>query len=313
MLCLFIVGFGFGQNLVPNPSFEDTISCPYQSGDIEKAVGWTTLCGSPDYFKSCNQYDWGVPTNIFGHQMAASGNSYSGFISYYSGQTNLREFPACQLNSSLNIGTRYYISFKVALSLENIANPTNCASNNIGAMFTTAPYFCDNLITNNPPVYTNNIVTDSTNWTRITGSFIADSAYSHLVIGNFFDDANTDTIKFFDSWWDDFSYYYLDDVCVGTDSAYVYGFDGSAGIQQNNLSSYISFYPNPVNDYLFIKNNSNQAIEVSIYDLLGEEVLNIENTSVKSFSFDLRDIPSGIYIINFKSNNQSTNYKLQKI
>jgi hypothetical protein len=306
-------GLGYGQNLVGNASFEDTVNCPFQSGDIEKAVGWTSFCGSPDYFKSCNEYDWGVPTNIFGHQLAASGNSYSGFISYYSGQTNLREFPACQLSSPLNIGERYYISFKVALSLENIANPTNCATNNIGAMFMTVPYICDNLINNNPPVYASNTITDSTKWTSITGSFIADSAYMYLVIGNFFDDAQTDTIKFFESWWDDFAYYYLDDVCLGTDSSYVYGFDSFASIQQNSLSSKISFFPNPVNDYLFIKNNSNQAIEISIYDLLGKEMINIENSSSKSFYSNLNNIPSGMLIINIKSNNQSTNFKLQKL
>ena len=300
-------------NLVPNPSFEDTVNCPYQSGDIAKAAGWLTLCGSPDYFKSCNQYDWGVPANIFGYQMAASGNAYAGFITYYTGGINDREFPACTLSSPLSIGTKYYVSFKVALSLENIANPTNCASNKIGVMFATNPYICDALINNNPPVYTDSIVTDSTNWTRIKGSFIADSAYTYLVVGNFFDDTNTDTVKFFNSWWDDFAYYYLDDVCVGTDSAYVYGYDGVTGISQNRANPMVSFYPNPVKDFLFVQTSSNQAVNVSIDNLLGEQLMNINEASSKVFPIDLSNIPSGMFIINFKTSNQSSSYKLQKL
>jgi hypothetical protein len=309
LLCSFLKA----QNLVPNPSFEDTVNCPFQSGDMDKASGWTSFCGSPDYFKSCNQSDWGVPTNICGYQMAASGNAYAGFITYYSGGINEREFPACTLLSPLSIGTKYYVSFKVALSLENIANPANCASNGIGAKFATNPYICDALINNNPSVYTDSIVKDSTNWTRITGSFIADSAYYYLVIGNFFDDANTDTVKYFNSWWDDFAYYYLDDVCVGTDSAFVYSYNGVTGISHNRANPMVSFYPNPFKDFLFIQTSFNQEMTISIYNLLGEQLLSTSQTSTKSFSIDLSSIPSGVFIINFKTSNQSTSYKLQKL
>ncbi len=79
-LCCLFIGLsltGGAQNLVPNPSFEVFTSCPYQAGDIDKANGWTSLCGSPDYFNTCNQYDWAVPNNIFGYQLPASGNDNS--------------------------------------------------------------------------------------------------------------------------------------------------------------------------------------------------------------------------------------------
>lgn len=305
---------GYAQiNLVPNPSFEDTVNCPYQSGDIAKANGWMSLCGSPDYFKSCNQSDWGVPANICGYQMAASGNAYAGFTSYTTLAPNLREFPACILSSPLNIGTKYYVSFKVALSLENIANPANCASNKIGAMFTKGSYICNTLITNNPPVYTNSVITDSLNWTRITGSFIADSAYTYLVIGNFFDDNNTDTVKFFNSWWDDFAYYYLDDVCVSTDSIFTNSYSYITGIKTNSSLDKVRLYPNPVTDYLFVQNNFNEVMDVLIYDLLDNQLLRLSNPSSKSFSIDLRDVPSGMLLINIKTSNQSANYKLLKL
>lgn len=309
---IFTIAVKAQINLVPNPSFEDTINCPYSAGDIDKAVGWTTLCGSPDYFKNCNLYDWGVPTNIFGYQIPVSGNAYAGFISYSSAGANLREFPACILSSPLSIGTKYYVSFKITLSLENIANPTNCASNKTGAMFTMGTSICNSLITNNPPVFSNSIITDSLNWTRMTGSFTADSAYTMLAIGNFFDDANTDTIKFFNSWWSDFSYYYLDDICVSTDSLYAnnYTYTEVAG---NSSISNITCYPNPFIDNFTIKNLPHQKMDVEIYNVIGELLYSAQNISDKTTTINIGSTYTGMLFIKIKTAHQINTYKLLKL
>jgi len=293
---LLTVSSGKAQvNLVLNPSFEDTINCPYQAGDINKASGWTSLCGSPDYFKSCNQYDWGVPVNIFGHQLAASGDAYAGFLSYSTLAPNLREFPACNLSTPLNVGTKYFISFKIALSLENIANPTNCASDKTGLRFTMGNSICSSLINNSPPVFSSSITTDSSNWTRITGTFVADSAYTMLVIGNFFDDSNTHTAKFFNSWWDDFAYYYLDDICVGTDSAFVYTFGGVTGISQG-AKSMVSFYPNPATDKIFVAGED--KIRVHLCDLLGKELFATQKREINAETLE-----DGVYLLRIETSN----------
>jgi hypothetical protein len=98
LIVLFIACFvtvSKGQNLVQNPSFEDSLSCPMASGDIAMATGWTTLCASPDYFYTCSASNsYGVPNNIFGYQMPASGNAYSGFATYSNSAPNSREYPA---------------------------------------------------------------------------------------------------------------------------------------------------------------------------------------------------------------------------
>jgi hypothetical protein len=58
LLFFFVIfssaGVNVQANLVPNPSFEDTLGCPSAAGEINKATGWTTLCGSPDYYNTCN-------------------------------------------------------------------------------------------------------------------------------------------------------------------------------------------------------------------------------------------------------------------
>lgn len=292
-LSFFSIAIFSQTNLVPNPSFEDTVNCPFAAGDINKATGWTTLCGSPDLFNICNQYSWGVPNNIFGYQMPANGNGYAGFITYSDVALNTREFPACNLTASLTIGVKYYISFKIALSLENIANPTNCASDKIGAKFTMGTSICNSLINNTPPVFTNSVITDSLNWTRISGSFVADSAYSYLVIGNFFDDANTNTTKFFNSWWSDFAYYYLDDICVSTDSAFTANY--YTGVNTISSKNDFSIFPNPAHNILILEN---------FYKNEEYKILNIMGTIVKQGfcngnknTIDVSDLSNGLYFV----------------
>jgi hypothetical protein len=299
-------------NLVPNPSFEDTVGCPSAAGEINKATGWATLCLSPDYYNACNQniYDMGVPYNWAGYQNAASGNAYVGFATYSNSSLDAREFPACNLTTPLTIGTKYYISFKISLALTTMIQ-ANYATDKIGAMFTMGAYTCNSLITNNPQVFTDSIITDSLNWTRISGSFIADSAYTYLVVGNFFDDANTDTLKFFNDFSDN-AYYFLDDVCVSTDSTYTSNYNYT-GIQENSPFNSIICYPNPIVENLQIQNSSNQVMDVDIYNVLGELLYSSHDVSEKVLSVDLGNANSEILFIKIKLGQQINTYKLLKL
>jgi len=94
-----------------------------------------------------------------------------------------------------------------------------CATNKTGVLFSTVPYS----YSNPPPrnnfahIYTDSIITDTAGWTTISGTFVADSAYEYIIIGNFFDNSHTDTLLF-DSLTFCVPYYYIDDVCVAIDS-----------------------------------------------------------------------------------------------
>ena len=225
MLSFFIMyGMTHAQgNLVLNPSFEDTIACPNSVGQINLASNWSAYALSPDYFNSCNANQFSVPTNFGGYQKAATCNAYCGLICYAgqgAGLSNTREFVGGNLASAVVIGQKYFVSLKVSLCLN--ATTLNCASNNIGINFSIIAYNPGTgnpaPISNSAKVFVTSIVVDSVNWIKISGSFIADSAYSHIIIGNFFNDANTDTLLMDggSSW--KYAYYYLDDVCVSTDS-----------------------------------------------------------------------------------------------
>ena len=90
------------------------------------------------------------------------------------------------------------------------------ACNKLGVLFSNSTYS-----EFNPPpennfahVYTDSIITDTTNWFTIAGSFVADSTYSNIILGIFFDNNNVDTLRLFKPNCDVFAYYFIDDVSV---------------------------------------------------------------------------------------------------
>ncbi len=58
------------------------------------------------------------------------------------------------------------------------------------------------------------ILADTVGWTLVSGSFVADSAYRYMVLGNFFDDAHTDTIHFTPGQTSLAAYYLYDAICI---------------------------------------------------------------------------------------------------
>ncbi len=70
----------FAQNLVPNWSFEDTVSCPTGGGAIDLAIGWSSYGHTPDYCNICNTAFQGIPSNQWGYQDPKTGNAYAGLI-----------------------------------------------------------------------------------------------------------------------------------------------------------------------------------------------------------------------------------------
>jgi Leucine-rich repeat (LRR) protein len=69
----------------------------------------------------------------------------------------------------------------------------------------------------------------------------------------------------------------------------------------------VSVYPNPTDNYLFIEGNKN-PISISIYNLLGKKVMSAKNTN----KVDVKELSSGVYIINISDGIGQTNRKFIK-
>lgn len=307
LLFSFLLVYSYlpGQNLVPNPSFEDTISCPTGPGQIQQAIGWSAFGGSPDYFNSCSPMSsyYGVPANAVGYQQAASGNAYVGIICFVNNVFG-REIIADSLIAPLSIGQKYFVSFKV--SQADNASVVGYSINKIGAKFSTVTHTNVN-IDNSAHIYSNSVISDTVNWTRISDSFVADSAFNYIMIGNFFDDANTIIVNNGTGFG---AYYLIDDVCVSTDSILCANF--STSVEENNIIRPFSFYPNPATDFLTIKNNFNTPFNLTVFHSLGPQLYFKQNITSKNFQLELIGYNAGLLFIKIDSQNKQYIYKLLK-
>ncbi len=212
LMCLFASQLD-SQNLVPNYSFETDSLCPDNYNEVTYCKGWLKSLDNnvpaynTEYLKTCGTPSFSVPNNTWGYQLAASGNAYMAECSmapYF--QADYRENIYTKLVIPLTTGKSYAISFKISHT-----NNSQNSSNNFGIKFAMNPNFPVN---NFAHVYTPVVVSDTAGWTTIRGSFIADSAYRFIGVGNFFDDAHTISIQTcpnctYNQWG-----YYLDDICV---------------------------------------------------------------------------------------------------
>ena len=89
----------FSQNIVPNASFEDTVTCPTSTNQTNKAAGWNIDINTSDYYNSCASFNSmvSVPTSGVGYQCPANGNGYCGFIAFRKIQPNYREYLGRQI------------------------------------------------------------------------------------------------------------------------------------------------------------------------------------------------------------------------
>ena len=305
------------QNLVPNPSFEECDTCPWEACQIHFANGWHSCSGTPDYFNTCAFVDdFSVPNNALGYQIPKTGNAYINIGTYIPSIYNGREYICTELTEPLEIGRDYYVSFNVSL-----IDRATYANNKNGVLFTNQNHFLlpcyyedENFELLNPPnyahLYTDGIIVDSANWTNISGWFTADSAYNYLMIGNFFDDENTD-ILFINYGNFGAAAYFFDDIYVSKDSL--------TDSKQNNIELFkdnITVFPNPTKSFCQIKLKkifSKNDINIRLLDITGKDYTSriaTEKQNSNTYKIETKDIPNGIYILEIKSENRIYNSKL---
>ena len=171
-------------NIVPNPSFEDTLFCPTGNGqmtacqDWDKPVTGGPATGTSDYYNLCGNYS--IPSN--------TGNAYAGFISYINFFANAREYIQVQLDTTLVAGQCYEASMYVALE-----SGSGYTHDSVGMLFTNLapPSPGGSMITATPQV-ANTVATTviDSNWVQITGTFVAQGGENFLTIGVFTADVN---------------------------------------------------------------------------------------------------------------------------
>jgi len=282
ILCsvLFLsLGLFSQTNLVPNPGFENFITgdtfC--NAGYINDTPPWINPTGaSPNCFKSCcwNQ-GWAIPQNAFGFQYPFNGIGYAGFGVYTLSTIlpNGREYIQVKLLDSLKENIKYLVKFYVCL-----ADSEKYATDDIGLYFSDTAIYKD-VFDHSPfssfiPQIENtqgNIITDKENWTLISGIYIAQGGEQYITIGNFYDDANTDTLFVGGGNIYNESYYYIDDVSVTLIEDSV--------PSENTLIIPNAFTPNSdgYNDYFKIKGQNIKELHGIIFNRWGQQLYEWSN------------------------------------
>lgn len=286
------------QNLVPNPSFEDTLECPDFPGQVWRAEGWFVAEQTPDYFHSCCNLTHpvcGVPNNILSSRFPTTGVAYCGFGAYASNMFS-REKIGIKLSEKLSIGTTYYVSLMLS-SVSSHIQGINGGSDKVGVLFSTLKYDLSNL----PPtanfchVWSAGIITDTLGWVKISGSFVADSNYEYLTIGNFFTDSQTNSVKY----WTingNFrqTYYFVDDVCVTTDSNDCFT---PVSIPALSKELPLNVFPNPTLGTATISSFGLLGGEFNLYNIYGQSVFRKQiEPSEQKVTVDISSLSDGTYI-----------------
>ena len=286
------------QNLVPNYSFENKIKCPTNSDEFQGYVSlWTGGGGGgPSYFTHCSGDSIvATPLSIYGYQYAHTGVSYAGIYLYVSAFYNNRSYIQDSLTNSLNSGTKYFVTFYVSL-----ADNYQYACNNMGAYFSDSSLNYSGVTVKSylVPQITNdtlhNQLTDTIHWIKISGSFVAKGGEKYIIIGNFDDDAHSDTIFVNSSANNVAAYYFIDDVIVSPDSNYA---DSLAGVQNiNEPKQEVKFFPNPASTKLTIEVSLQlgETDNICIYDAMGKEV-RCEELINNITTLSIVNLSSGIY------------------
>ncbi|MEO8068221.1 MAG: hypothetical protein ABI599_11065 [Flavobacteriales bacterium] len=291
------------QNLVPNQSFEQYDTCLEVLGfydEDEGPGGWFSSSGSPDYFQSCLPYGAanGVPMNVFSFQEAQHGANYIGLYTYLDAPEQ-REYAVVHLLTPLVQGEIYYASFYASTAFGgNLQYPLIwLATSKVGMTFVMNAQhwqWGDDFpaFRNYAQIYHPGILTDTLNWTLVNGSFVADSAYEYIVIGNHFDNATTDTVHLAEGWpWYARGYTLIDNVCVSSSPGVC---DIATGVLGNSTQG-LGFFSNPAMGEVVVAGIEENST-VLCTDVLGR-IVRVAEPTVGTLRLNVATWPRGSYVL----------------
>lgn len=308
-----------GENLVPNPGFEQMYSCPYSVAQLDRAVNWYSAMVkgsiSTELFSSCvdtsanggNPGVFDFPCSWFGCQNPKTGENYAGLGIISDSYSSALEFISSPLTQQLLGGEKYCIKMFVAH-----ASTSKGISDGLNILFhrdsLLVPFDIlsisiqgkqDSLLsTIASQKLTINQNSDTVSWFEIQSEYIAIGGEKYFSIGNFNTAANLHYTLFDSNQPPPLRrhYIYLDDISITHCPDPVV------------LPPYLKIYPNPTANRVTVATNALQADETArleLIDMFGRRVHN-ENLvySNEGWELDLYGLQSGMYYLRFWVNGE---------
>lgn len=300
LLLLCAATHSFSQ--VTTPDFTHYTSCPKGLSELNKCIGWyQPTGGTTDYFNACSTGKFvGVPKNFAGYQQSDN-NTYVGLVTYYPDYSNeYKEYIGTNF-PALTVGQTYTMTISVSL-----ADSSAYATDGLGVYFTT--YAINNYSGGTMPVtpqvdYSSyGVIADTANWITLTKSFVADSPYTHLIVGCFkpWSIMKIDSVG--NGGQEKFSYYYIDRI--GDPDPDWHGLTDTIthpGQYNINYAFPTAFTPNGdgLNDYFHIMVSRGLVLEdyaITIFNRQGQRVYFSETrASAWDGKYNGSPAPAGVY------------------
>ncbi len=300
----------YSQNLVPNPSFEDTVQI--NGGPSPKE--WNTNLGTPDYFSpyySQAVSGFWTPISGRGSEEAKQGVAYFGFAALDGTRIgrNFREYMQTELLDTLVKDGEYLIQFYISL-----ADSFHLAvdEKDIGI------FISDELESNNfdhevrefRPFYTSDSSWNASNkngWEKFAYNYVAKGGEKALTIGCFKTNAEI-TVDTVGNGGITFlaekgAYYFIDNISVVRT-------DSSVSLRENELINQIELFPNPAAEQLNLVYSGKETLNFQWYNLKGQ-LLNVKvQKRGNRYRFQTATLPQGIYFLQLSNGKSQTTLKI---
>lgn len=208
------------NNLVENPSFEQTEGRIKKGGAIAVAIGWMSpTTATADLFSGSVKEGYGTPGNNLGLEEAQDGENYAGIRAFSYNDKEARSYVSSKLKMVLKKDQKYCVTFYV-----NLAEASKYASNNIAINFSKKQYNISEAksiltSTNNVMHKDNPVFNGQFGWDQICGVYKAEGGEKFITIGNFSSNGETTNQRLKKS--KDFTgsevvsaYYFIDNISV---------------------------------------------------------------------------------------------------
>lgn len=286
------------ENLVLNPSFEDTASMTYGYPFRITSDWWSPNAFDSDYFTPfCEELCCGSGfhhcsgvVDFLGYQQAQDSSSYIGLVIYEStGDT--KDYAQGFLSQPLIAGVNYCVGIWIAL-----ADSSSFISCDFQVAFTNGLVHdgqASNLLLSNYLAMDISGI-NSEDWTYFEGIYTALGGEQFIYLGSNTPNESISCIQILPpTWLNNACYVLVDNISVRQSNLCAVGLTGSI------LTNSMQIYPNPVIDYFEIKGLIDPGV-VRVYDQSGR-LLKEQSIPMDKPHFNMSDLESGVYLIEFHS------------
>ena len=291
----FLNTIGYSQNLIPNPSFEDTIQVNGQPG----LNTWKNNIGSPDYYSNHYNGSFSVrraDTNGRGGQTPYDGAAIFAFGILDRRLPEFREYLQMELKQKLQKDQLYEVEFFISLA-DSFEWAYGYEDFGVHFSDTLYPNNLDHKVREFRPYFISDTVWDSTNkkgWEKFHLTYKAKGTEKCMTIGCFKKDSEVNAFLVFGGGSFIFhkvgSMYFIDMIRVEM-------VDTANGLFENNLVNASALYPNPANKDFFLEWSYQNLPQLQLWNQKGQQLEVKAQSFHQGLKIDVMDLPKGVYLL----------------